>query len=218
MHESLSQVWRLDKRTEDNIREAIVAGVTNYLARSYLPHIYRTQTLGELVESAPSIARSLVEHFNQDGSISTEMWAEKTFPYQGLDFKLHGKLDLLVETGKEMRVYDYKTKEKMSEMEIRGETKNNDGGYFRQLSFYKLLLEDKYPGKKVLPFLIFVKPDKHGDCAKVGVEIAPSDLTKLRGEIAMLLESVCSGRLITTFCDKEDCEWCALKRDTLLEE
>ena len=97
----------------------------------------------EELANAPKVASALVDHFNQTGLVKTENWVETNFEYkyknENINLKLHGKLDALIKQENKILVYDYKTREAMSENAIKGETKNSGSNYFRQLVFYKLL-------------------------------------------------------------------------------
>jgi hypothetical protein len=61
------------------------------------------------------------------------------------DIPISGKLDRLDKKADgTVTVIDYKTGKAKSENEIRGLTQSSDGGYYRQLVFYKLLLNSLY--------------------------------------------------------------------------
>ena len=102
----------------------------------------------------------------------------------------------------------------MSEKAIKGETRDSDGNYFRQLVFYKMLLEENYRfrGKKVEPALVFVKPDSKGRCPTINLPIQKSDIDKLKSEIASLIDSVWSGALLSATCSDKNCKYCGLKK------
>ncbi len=173
------------------------------------------------MKNAPKVAAALFGHFEQTGAVSTETWMETGFEGNFADtpvhLKLHGKLDALVDTEKSALVFDYKTREAMSVNAIKGETKDSDGNYFRQLTFYKILLEEnsRYKEKEILPALVFVKPDEKGRCPIITLPIEKADIEKVKGEVQELIESVWSGRLIADTCDEKDCQWCVMKRETL---
>jgi hypothetical protein len=116
-------------------------------------------------------------------------------------------------------VYDYKTREAMSVNAIKGETKNSDGNYFRQLVFYKMLLEDpersRRVGKTIEPALVFVKPDSKGRCPTISLPIENSDIEKVKLEIESLIESVWSGTLLIATCSNPTCKYCNLKKLSL---
>jgi len=153
----------------------------------------------------------LENYFNSEGKISIEKWVEKNFS----DFELHGQLDVIIETDKKVEVFDYKTREAMSENAIKGQTRDSDGNYFRQLIFYKILLEKKsgFGDKEIIPALVFVKPDSAGRCPIVTLPISEKDTERVKSEIDELAKSVFSGAFLRDFCDDSECKWCAMKKE-----
>ena len=133
---------------------------------------------------------------------------------ESVNIPIHGKLDAVVERGDDVLVFDYKTKEAMSIAAIKGETKSSSGDYFRQLVFYKLLLQNspRYKSKTVISSLVFVMPDKKGKCGIVSLPVTDSDIEQLKKEIQSLMDAVWSGDIMTMLCDEPDCEWCKLKK------
>jgi len=217
MHEALSAVWALPKKDQSSITETITKVTGDYFRHSLLPVYEKEVIIEELGVNAPKVAEALLDHFTQKGTISSEKWEESNFTGQfagqTIELRLHGKLDAIVVTPKQVLVYDYKTKESMSEREIKGETKSSDGSYFRQLIFYKILLNENYlyQGKNILPALVFVKPDNKGRCPTVSLSIEKKDLERVKAEIQALINSVWSGQLLFTACDDPKCEFCALR-------
>ena len=218
MHEALAAVWALTEKTEEKITETLKLALQNYFKHSLLPSADKELVLEELISSAPKVAVALLPHFKTIGVASAEKWVEAKFEEeingQKVELKLHGKMDSIIETPKEVLVFDYKTKLAMNERAIKGETKNSDGNYFRQLIFYKILLSENtfYRGKKIEPALIFVKPDAKGRCPIVSVPIGADDVDRVKKEIKELLKSVWSGEIVTATCDDPKCEFCRLKK------
>ncbi len=203
MHEALANVWK-NPTPKKEITSIIITSVQNYFKKSLLPLHEKEVILEELLANAPKVAAALVDHFNQTGIVKTENWVETNFEYeyknQKINLKLHGRLDALIEQENKILVYDYKTREAMSENAIKGKTRNPAppaGGYFRQLVFYKMLLQNnpKFKGKTIEPALIFIKPDSKGRCPTIFLPIQKSDIEKVKKEISNLLESVWSGKL-----------------------
>lgn len=215
MHESLSNVWREIKKLEsskvkklepEEITGIIKTSIKNYFAKSFLPLYEKGPLVKELLEDAETVAECLVPHFQIEGEVFTEMQAESRFsfnnplnpPYnkgetrEKIDITLHGRLDTVIKQGDRVLVFDYKTREGMSEKAIRGETQNDDGNYFRQLVFYKLLL-----GGNPELSLVFIRPDSKGHCPIITLEVTDSDIAKLKSEISNLIETVWSGKLIS---------------------
>jgi DNA helicase-2/ATP-dependent DNA helicase PcrA len=220
MHEAIAVVWSLPNKTEASIAAALFQVTNSYFSKSLLPVFEKEAVLKELAEEIPVVAKALVPHFSADGVIATEKWVEtnfvSNFSGQPINLRLHGKLDALRESARELDVYDYKTKEGMSLREIKGETQNSDGGYFRQLVFYKLLLVNNsiYREKAILPALVFVKPDDKGRCPIVTTNIEEADLNRVKSEIERLIQDVWSGQLFTKTCDDPDCYFCHLRAMT----
>jgi DNA helicase-2/ATP-dependent DNA helicase PcrA len=104
------------------------------------------------------------------------------------DIALTGKVDRVDSTNekeKHVRVIDYKTGKPKTRNEIEGNTKNSDGDYKRQLTFYQLLSElDKSFQYQVKETQIeFIEPDAKGDFHKEKFIISDEDVTNLKKEI-----------------------------------
>ncbi|MSU55898.1 MAG: ATP-dependent helicase [Candidatus Taylorbacteria bacterium] len=217
VHEAFRRIWEETDRSIGTIEKVFRDSVSAYLERSLLPVFEKEAVKTELFEKAPSIAQELQSHF-ASGKAVTESWSEGHFSgtYEGgqVTMPVHGKLDAVLEDGDTVRVFDYKTKEAMTVPAIKGETKSSDGNPWRQLIFYKFLLEHnpKYKNKDIVPSLVFVMPDRKGKCGIVSLPVADADIEKLKTEIQSLIDSVWSGRVMTDFCDEPECEWCRLKK------
>ncbi|OGN27609.1 MAG: hypothetical protein A2941_01270 [Candidatus Yanofskybacteria bacterium RIFCSPLOWO2_01_FULL_49_17] len=210
MHEAMAAVWHLGDKNEKAVSETIKKHIKAYFAGSLLPSYEKEPAVESLLEDAPKVASALLPHFRQSGSISTETNHELMFG----QLLLRGKLDAIIETKEQIFVFDYKTREAMSINAIKGNTKDANGNYFRQLVFYKFLLSgDKKIAKKTTePALVFIKPDKKNRCAVISLPIEDSDIDTLKGEISNLVESVKSGKFLESSCDDKECEFCALRK------
>jgi DNA helicase II / ATP-dependent DNA helicase PcrA len=207
MHEALANVWKGNKK---EIAKIITDSVKNYFKKSFLPTHEKKAVLEELLKNVPIVAKALAEHFAQKGSVLVESWAEIMFPFNKTEIRLHGKLDAVIEQENKILVYDYKTKEAMSPAAIKGETKSENGDYFRQLVFYKMLLEKR--GGDIEPALVFVKPNRKGECPTIFLPIEKSDIKNLQDEISKLLDSVWSGKFLNYSCSDPTCEYCAYRK------
>ncbi len=213
MHEAFAHVWQNKNKDSLSISNTIKNSVETYMQKSLLPKFEKEIILEELIESADTVATELEHHFNQEGHIEVESWKEKTFSHiydnKKIEINIHGKIDAIVEKDKEILVFDYKTKTAMSEKEIRGETKNSDGGYFRQLIFYKILLGKEHnKSKEIIPSLVFIKPDTKGRCPIVTIPVTESDVERVKIEIQNLIEKVWSNTLLSNKCQNPDCTYC----------
>ena len=131
---------------------------------------------------------------------------------QRIVIPIHGKLDAIVESGDEVLVFDYKTRQAMSVNKIKGETKDSNGDYFRQLVFYKFLLigEPRWKTRRIEPALVFVKPDDKGRCPIITLPITEEDIEIVKKQIQSVIDSVWSGAIATAKCADPACEWCGL--------
>ncbi len=212
MHKAFDRVWRLKEKNEELIAKTIKETVLEYFKNSQLPVFEKESITKDLLEKAPIVAKSLREHFNTMGEIHTEEWSEKVFDLEFLErkitFRIHGKLDALIDTPKNVFVFDYKTRGKMSVNEIKGNTKNSTGDYFRQLVFYKLLLEgnSKYKSKEIIPSLVFLTPDEKGKCHIETFSVSEDDIKQVKENIDSLAKAVWSGEITQMKCDDKDCE------------
>lgn len=217
MHLAISRVWKLEDKSEKAVTETLVDTIREYFLTSLLPVFEKQAVLAELIENAPIVAKALVSHFSQAGKIDVETWMEDEFKgaYDGKSvvINLHGKLDAVLDQGDKISVFDYKTREALTPAAIKGETKSSTGDYFRQLIFYRILVDAKFKGKSVEPSLVFVKPDDKGRCPTITVPVEKTDVERVKGEVQNLIDSVWSGAIIRDTCDDATCTWCKLKKE-----
>jgi DNA helicase-2/ATP-dependent DNA helicase PcrA len=217
MHRAMSDVWRSDEKTEKSIAKTIEDSIKDCLDDSLLAVTEKEMVEEELLKNAAKVAKALVPHFAQPGKVFTDRWLDAQYSGEyakkPVEFRLHGQLDAIVEGENAVSVFDYKTKQGMTERAIRGETKNDDGNYFRQLIFYKMLVDkSQFKDKKAELSLVFVSPDDKGRCPTVTLPIGSSDIERVQKEILSIVESIYSGNLLLDSCDDSDCEWCRMKR------
>lgn len=215
MHKAISDVWKSENKKASEIAKTLEKSIESYFETSLLPKGDKEVVVEELLASAPVVAKALETHFNTSGKVFTDKWVDTTFEskYESVLLTLHGQMDSIVDTEKQTLVFDYKTKEGMSVNAIKGETKSDDGNYFRQLIFYKILLQNNhaFKNKQIEPALVFVKPDDKGRCPIINIPIEARDVERVEDEINKLLEGVFTGAFLTEKCDDPDCKWCAMK-------
>ena len=141
------------------------------------------------------------------------------FPVGKEKIRLAGKLDKLeILNGTkrdkgEVMVVDYKTSKPQSRNWILGKTKNSAGDYFRQLVFYKLLL-DMLPKRKFdmsAGMIDFTESDEKGRFKKETFEITPADLSDLKDLISKSVDEILNLKFWNARCDQKDCEYCGLR-------
>ena len=217
MHKAMSDVWKNKDKSVSDITKTIKNSITEYFETSLLPKSEKEIILEELLASAPVVANALENHFATDGVVMTDKWIDTTLSVntdkEKMNLTLHGQMDTIVDQDKNVLVFDYKTREAMSENAIKGNTKDSDGNYFRQLVFYKMLLSlnHSYKSKNIEPALVFIKPDDKGRCQTITLPIELGDEEQVKREIETLVQSVFSGKFISDKCDDPKCQYCAYK-------
>ncbi len=137
------------------------------------------------------------------------------------EIKLNGKIDRLefLGGGNQVLVTDYKTRQPLTPKEIKGETKDDDGSYFRQLVFYKLLL-DRYDNgkyKMMAGEIDFIEPSSAKATEgrpiykKEKFEIADSDIKNLEETIKRVATEIAELAFWSRRCDDKTCQYCALR-------
>ncbi|MDP3764221.1 MAG: ATP-dependent DNA helicase [bacterium] len=167
-----------------------------------------------------------------------DSWPEKTvneYNIKGVSFnlgaqeiKLSGKLDRLElkPNSPAVTVVDYKTGAAKSRNEILGNTKNADGNYFRQLVFYKLLL-DMLPNKKYNMLAGAIDFTEPLDSARQGsgqaargkpafkrevFEISNEETKALKETITKCANEILNLKFWNKLCGEKDCEYCELRK------
>jgi DNA helicase-2/ATP-dependent DNA helicase PcrA len=125
--------------------------------------------------------------------------------------RLRGDLDKLEVLSDGVRVIDYKTGKPKTRNAIMGLTKTDDGGYFRQLVFYKMLLEleGRYTFKDAV--LDFVQPDDKGRYHQETFEVTEHNVAEMKATIQRATSEIYELSFWNTRCDDKGCEYCALR-------
>ncbi|MBI2593656.1 ATP-dependent helicase [Candidatus Daviesbacteria bacterium] len=129
---------------------------------------------------------------------------------------LNGRIDLIEPTGNsnEVIVHDFKTGKPKGKSQIDGKNPNSKYNYFRQLTFYKLLLNNYRNGfwKVNRGVIDFVEPDEKGRIKSEIFEITEKDVTELKSQIQSIGNQILSLEFWDQTCTEKDCEWCGLRR------
>jgi DNA helicase-2/ATP-dependent DNA helicase PcrA len=95
-----------------------------------------------------------------------------------------------------------------------GKTKNSDGNYFRQLVFYKVLL-DRFENNKFnmqSGVIDFIEPDERGKQHREEFEITEEDTKALVEKIKQVAGEILSLSFWNNSCGDKDCEFCELRK------
>lgn len=128
---------------------------------------------------------------------------------------LTGKLDKVeITEGSKVNVVDYKTSQPKSKNEILGNTKNSNGDIYRQLLFYKVLLDrfDKGKFNMISGEIDFVEPDKKGRFKKEKFFVSQEETDDLVNTIKQTAKKIANFSFWNEFCDKSDCHYCTLRK------
>jgi len=135
------------------------------------------------------------------------------------DIRLTGVLDKIefLGAGNEVKVVDYKTKQPMSRAAIQGDPpaggQADDGNYYRQLVFYKLLL-DNYENKKYAMQsgeIDFIEPNDSGKYKRENFAIKAEEVKELEELIKKVAEEILTLAFYDRHCADPDCRYCALR-------
>jgi DNA helicase-2/ATP-dependent DNA helicase PcrA len=128
---------------------------------------------------------------------------------------LKGNLDKVeISSDGSVIVVDYKTGAPKSRGHIQGTIASSDGDYYRQLVFYKLLL-DRFDGGKFkmrAGEIDFIEPTEKDEYKKEKFEIADEDVLALEKEICRVAHEISEFTFWNDKCDDPKCEYCALSK------
>ncbi len=211
VHNALADLFRRLK-SEPVTREELLAGFEYHLRRQPLTE----QTFDQALAKGQKALTGWYAEYSKE-------WDGKNFltefDIKGVlltpEVKLNGKIDKLEfeGSGNKVLVTDYKTRQPLTIKEIKGETADDDGSYFRQLVFYKLLLDRYDNGKYQMTAgeIDFIEPNAKGDYKKEKFEIAESDLKELTETIKHVAGEITNLTFWSMRCNDKDCQYCALR-------
>ena len=131
------------------------------------------------------------------------------------DIRLVGMLDKveILNDRNEVNVVDYKTGKPKSRNFIEGKLKDGTGNIFRQLVFYKLLLDGYKEGKYTMISgeIDFVEPNDRGKYKKEKFDIGPKDTKDLEGVITDAADEILNLKFWDQRCDDVECTYCLLR-------
>ncbi|MEI6690723.1 MAG: ATP-dependent DNA helicase [bacterium] len=178
--------------------------------------IMRKSDLASFMEKGKKILSTYYEYYKDD--IRPALWMEKFLGYGtgkiilDDDIELAGKvdrIDALDPASNSVRVVDYKTGHPKTRGQVEGTTKDSDGGYYRQLVFYKLLvdLDKKFVGTMTEAQLDFVEPDDKGEFRRYSFTITKEEVDELKDTIRTMMKSIRNFEFPRT-TDYKTCESC----------
>ena len=216
VHYALDRLYR-HVRDGGDFEIGVLLGAYEYsLGREVLTD----EVHGELVEKGKEVLETYFKGFSQ--SFNKDAQSEVSvkgvaidFDYEGATYSLplKGNLDKVEPLSNgEYLVTDYKTGKRRTRNEIMGKTKTSDGGYYRQIIFYKLLLSLWKDGEMRMKEgeIIFVQPDSKGKIHSEKFEIEHEEVEDLEGLIKETAQKIMSLDFKQDACAEKDCEYCKL--------
>jgi tellurite resistance-related uncharacterized protein len=118
-------------------------------------------------------------------------------------------------------VVDYKTGKPKSRNVLLGKTHNSTGNEYRQILFYKILLDHYGVGPStslraskynvVSGEIDFVEPNQSGKWVREKFEIDEAEVVKLEQEVFRVAEEINNLTFWNSKCADKKCEYCALR-------
>jgi len=125
---------------------------------------------------------------------------------------LSGTLDRLEYLEGRLTVVDFKTRVPLSRNDIQGKTASSNGNYFRQLLFYKLLVDSVELDLPLsVGILDFIEPNGRGIYKHEVFELADIDTQSLVQEIRRVAGEIISLNFWNRRCGNSDCTYCVLR-------
>ncbi len=129
------------------------------------------------------------------------------------DLKITGKVDKIEFLGgTNIQVVDYKTMQPKSRNEILGQTKSSTGDIYRQLAFYKVLIEECEKERFTVASVMidFIEPNDKGIYKREVFEVTAGDQASVRETLEKVAGEIVSGEFLGKGCGKPDCPGCRL--------
>ena len=211
IHQALNDYFSAYAREEDISIEKTLELFENYLHRTHMGE----RDLSAFVAEGKDELRGYLAR----GGFPRSLWSEYVvtgvpFLVGDIEIVLNGKLDRveMIRDGV-VNVVDVKTGKVKSRNDILGKTKTADGNIFRQLTFYKLLLDSWKGGtwKMESGTIDFVKPRESGEYSREVFEISDDEVEALRVLIGEVVKKILNLSFETPGCGEKECEWCRMK-------
>jgi len=217
-------VHRVLKETHDRLKIGKKVTKTALLSRFeeiLSGHILSSADYKELVEKGRASLGGYYDKYHSiwHKNVFTEFRVDGVFvevEADGVNVKvpIKGFMDKLeIYDGDEVNVVDYKTGKPRSRNAIEGNTATSDGNYFRQLIFYKLLLDKYEKGKykMVSGQIDFVEPDMKGNYKKEKFEITDQEKADLIDDIKDVSKEILELSFWNQKCKNKTCEFCEIR-------
>lgn len=204
IHETLQKFFDSLKYEEQG-KEFLLRNFEEILSRESLSENERNDLLDKGYKTLDAWYEENKKRFQKD--VLTEFRVNGV--YITPEIRLNGvldKLEFVDGSDRHVRVVDYKTGKPKSEKVVRGETKDSNGEYYRQIVFYKLLLSLYNDGKYIMDegVLEFVEPDEKGKFTKHTFSPTDEEVENLKKEIERVSDEILNLKFWDAPCDPKD--------------
>jgi DNA helicase-2/ATP-dependent DNA helicase PcrA len=160
----------------------------------------------------PNYLNQRREFFNKQ--LKSKVFTEKSF--QNLNIRnvpVNGIIDKIIlnkeDDGEHIRVVDYKTGASKSERFASFARSKRGGSYFRQLLFYKLLVENSGNFRQKVKYaeIDFLSPDEKNIFPSKTISLHESDVEQMEKIVADTYENILNNKF-SEACKKPTCKWC----------
>jgi len=189
----------------------------------YHSHFTKEQFVNMLEHGKQVLGANYDQNIGDWEKISRDMIVEQRLENIEVDgVPINGMIDRLEIYEKDkVRVIDYKTgKPERGLKKVKGPNDKdpNGGDYWRQMVFYKLLLDNysKHKYNYEEGCFDFLEPDEKEKFQSYKVIVSPQDELIVRGQIKEVYKNILDLKF-DTGCGKEDCTWCNFVKENYKE-
>lgn len=218
VHYALEQLFKKMNANEDHLfptKEEVLSSF-NYAMRREESAFTALQYTRRLELGEKIISEYFDHYINSFNKIVVTEYNIGNTTVNGVPIK--GKLDKIEFDGTDCIVVDYKTgnPDYSSKKELLGPSEKNPNGgdYWRQMVFYKLLLEN-FPAarhwKMISGVFDFIEKNSKDEFVRFTVPINENDLTTVKEQIKEVYQKIMNHEF-SEGCGKEDCQWCNFAR------
>ncbi len=156
--------------------------------------------------------RARAHYFSPEAKQEWKLSGPELAVTEGRALLLSGTIDRLEYEGSRLTVTDFKTRAPLSRNEILGNTASSNGNYFRQLLFYKILIDGADLGAPLSRGVLdFIEPNERGVYKHEVFDLESGDVKNLVKEIQRVAEEIMSLSFWDRRCGVVGCEYCVLR-------
>ncbi len=220
VHDTLDQFFRRYDDEQDMTQAEFLALFEKFLHREPLSSIDYQSSLEKGTMALSGWYQShkknpLPRGGKSEYKISDVALAVPLVTSEVLQVPLRGKLDRISFINEhDVFVTDFKTAKPQTRNEILGKTKTSSGDYFRQLVFYRLLLDLHDAGRwhMLTGDINFIEPDERGVYHREQFEITDADIVSLKAIIVDASRDIWTGDFWGKTCGDPKCTYCQLRK------